>query len=168
MADNEGTGQAANQIAAMTEVQIAALPTEMQAAVRALIASNTALSLKVKEKDPTWEELAKYGKGVFGVKVSKNGALQFTGTRKTYGGFYLFAKEIDAILGTAEGIKAYMSKYHDKLSLEAPPKKEKEKGKEGDTSNTPDPNQEGAGNDQEQGAGEGNDQESQGEGETQE
>lgn len=86
----------------MTREQIDAIPDPiLRAQVEALLAEKTALVNKVKERSPSWIQLGIYGKGVMGMQLSKNGQIQFTGTRKAWGGFYLFCPELVAILAAA-------------------------------------------------------------------
>lgn len=133
MADNqEGTSKPQSTLSEMTEEQIAALPEPMQTQVRALLQRNKVLSAQVKEKDPSWLELSKTygkdGKGTVGIKVSTSGAIQITGTRKAYGGLYIFKKEMQVLFKHQAAIQQWMVEHDAQLSNEKKPKvKEAEK-----------------------------------------
>jgi hypothetical protein len=100
----------------MTAAQIAAITDPaLRAQVEALLAERNTLAKKVKEKSPTWVELGDYGKGKAGVQVSKKGQVQFTGTRKAYGGLYLFETELVMILSNAQKIAEWVVLHHEEL-----------------------------------------------------
>ncbi len=87
----------------MTQAQIDAIPDPaVRAQVQSLFDRNKQLAAQVKEKDPTWMELCKYGKGTAGIKVSENGAIQITGTRRAFGGLYIFSKEMFGVIYNPE------------------------------------------------------------------
>ena len=58
-----------------------------------------ALEGQVKEKNPTRIELGAYGaKGKAFAQVSSKGVIQLTGTRRQFGGLYLFPSEVELIV----------------------------------------------------------------------
>lgn len=115
---NQPAPQAQAGIAQMTQAQIDAIPDPaLRAQVMALMAERNTLASKVKEKDPTWVELGEYGKGVAGIKISKNGALQITGTRKSYGGLYIFGTEMNLILENHSKIREYMVTHAKEITV---------------------------------------------------
>lgn len=131
------TGTAPAGIAQMTQDQINAIPdAALRAQVQALMAERNTLASKVKEKDPTWVELGEYGKGVAGIKISKNGALQITGTRKQWGGVYIFGSEMNLILENHTKIREYMVTHASKIAGKLP-KVEKEEGKKEEGTQAP-------------------------------
>lgn len=95
----EDTKQLGSLVSSFTQAQIDAISDPvLRQQVQQLVNSNKQLAIRAKEKDPTWQELGKYGKGTAGIKVSDNGTLQITGTRRAFGGLYIFPKEMVFIL----------------------------------------------------------------------
>lgn len=71
-----------------------------------------ALEGQVKEKNPTRVELGTYGdKGKAAIQVSSKGVIQFTGTRKMYGGLYLFPSEVELIIREANVITPWIKEH---------------------------------------------------------